>query len=129
MVWNIIGTSDIYNNEYPFYGSHFQRNNCTLLFNKELEATCNRRGIIYLSIFEQIISKDLNSIRDYYFDSVHLGQLAMPYVLRELGKLKPGLKASFGLGGTWLDILQMRVKIKIKTVLRAIKILCSQKIL
>jgi len=89
IIWNVVPTSDSQNINYPTYGSHLQRNICTKMFNKYLEGACRERGIIFLSIFEKLITKELQTKSVFYFDAIHLGQNAMPIVLRQLTKLKP----------------------------------------
>jgi len=91
IIWNVIPTVNSNNPQYPVYGSSLQRNECTILFNKELELECNKRSLFFLSIFENLISENRETRLDYYFDSIHLGQNAMPFVFNRLIKLKPEL--------------------------------------
>jgi hypothetical protein len=83
-IWNAMPTADSFNIEYPVYGSHLERNKCTMLFNDQLKVQCEKRGLVFVSIFRKLITKNFKTRTIYFFDSIHLGQLAMPYFIKEI---------------------------------------------
>jgi hypothetical protein len=91
MLWNAVPTSEDNNPEYPIYGTEAARNKTTLMFNEMLLTESKARGLAYISIFEKLVTKDLKTKKEFFFDSIHLGQLAMPYLFGELKKIKPEL--------------------------------------
>jgi hypothetical protein len=95
IVWNAVPSSNTNNEEYPVYGSLEARNKCTVLFNRHLEKECKSRNLFFLSIYQKLLDKDLKTDFIYYFDSIHLGQLAMPMVLQELYKFRPEISQHY----------------------------------
>jgi len=91
MLWNALPSADSNNIDYPTYGSMEERNRCSMLFNAALKRECDKRGLAFLSIFEKLIKKDLTSRTVYFFDGLHLGQMAMPMVLERVYKACPEL--------------------------------------
>jgi len=91
MIWNVIPTADAINNEYPTFGSHAERNQCTSIFNKILQRKCRERGLLFLSIFDKLMTKKFKTRRVCFFDAVHLGQISMPFVFKRLLSFKPQL--------------------------------------
>jgi hypothetical protein len=95
LVWNSIPSSyDSNNPEYPHYGTHLQRNECTMLFNKLLGEKCKEKGIFFIDIFGELVDKGKFTKRHFLFDGVHLGQLAMPFFLKKIGTFYPHLALS-----------------------------------
>jgi hypothetical protein len=88
-LWNVIPSSNSDNNEFPTVGSIRQRNECTKIFNSLLDEGCKERGIAFISIQFYLMDKNFNTKSVYLFDQIHLGQIAMPYTIREIGKFFP----------------------------------------
>ncbi|MDO6434163.1 hypothetical protein Q4E93_26375 [Flavitalea sp. BT771] len=91
MVWNAIPSANSTNIEYPTYGSMEERNKCSILFNSYLKMECEKRNLVFLSVFKKLIKGNLKSRTVYFFDGIHLGQMAMPMVLREIYRVAPDL--------------------------------------
>lgn len=84
-VWNVIPSSLFANNKnYPHYGTITQRNRCTVLFNRELENECRKIDIQFIQIYSKLVDKNNQSLHHFLFDGIHLGQLAMPFFLKEI---------------------------------------------
>lgn len=73
--------------EYPFYGSHYERNRATLIFDKILKEKCQLIGIHYITLARFTIRRNYQTRLIFYFDGIHLSQLIMPYVLIKSFKL------------------------------------------
>jgi GT2 family glycosyltransferase/acetyltransferase-like isoleucine patch superfamily enzyme/Flp pilus assembly protein TadD len=86
LVWNVPASSreEIDEGEYPTYGTCFQRNEATRLFNKILSEECKRRGVVFVSIFDKLIDEEGLTKTEYYADPIHLSQRAMPLILEVL---------------------------------------------
>ena len=83
LVWNVPASSreDIEHGEYSTYGTCAQRNEATRLFNKILGEECKNRGVVLVSIFDELVDEDGLTRAEYYADSIHLSQRAMPVML------------------------------------------------
>jgi hypothetical protein len=88
MLWNAVPTSDLFDNDYPFYGDHLERNKCTISFNKRLEEECKKRSVPFISIQNKLLKRNFRTETFYFFDSIHLSQRAMPFALIELFKFE-----------------------------------------
>ncbi|MBR1477520.1 MAG: hypothetical protein IJ608_06125 [Lachnospiraceae bacterium] len=74
--------------EYPRVGSEVERNKATKYFTDEMKKMCDRAGIIFMSIFDKMITEDYRTIDTVISkDKVHLGQAALPLVMEEFKKL------------------------------------------
>lgn len=73
---------------FPRNGSETDRNLATAYFNQKLSDLCQAHNILFLSIFEQMVTPDYQT-RDEYLsiDHCHLGQSALPLALSEWEKL------------------------------------------
>jgi|GEM_PF-1728005 len=91
MVWNVIPSANSNNIEYPTYGSMEERNRCSMMFNAVVKQECEKRGLVFLSIFDKLIKGNLQSRTVYFFDGLHLGQMAMPMVLKKFYQIEPDL--------------------------------------
>ncbi len=69
--------------EYPTYGTISERNMCSEMFNNLLEYECLRRNIVFVSIFRYLVNRRMNTKSGFFFDSIHLGQIARPLMVRE----------------------------------------------
>lgn len=87
MLWNVVPTAESFNAEYPTYGAEVERNQCTRYFNAELSRLCKERGLLFVSVFDRLLDSRNQTRSFYFFDSIHLGQLAMPYFLKEAFRL------------------------------------------
>lgn len=85
-LWAVIPSMESNNNEYPTYGSVIDRNICTKLFNQILFIEARNRNIDLISINRFLMKSDFTGKKKYYFDGIHLGQIAMPLAIRELKK-------------------------------------------
>ena len=64
--------------EFPRNGSETERNMATAYFNKQLANLCRQHTIGFLSIFEQMITADFQTIEEYLSaDHCHLSQRAL----------------------------------------------------
>lgn len=91
-VWNAIPTTYSNNSpEYPNFGTHKERNECTALFNRMAENRCNEIGVVFINIFDKLVTKRNNTRGYYLFDDIHLGQLAMPFFLKYIQSFFPDL--------------------------------------
>lgn len=74
--------------EFPRNGSETDRNLATAYFNHELSALCQKHDILFLSIFEQMITPDYRTLDEYLSaDHCHLGQSAHSLARTEWEKL------------------------------------------
>jgi hypothetical protein len=89
IVWAAIPTKscDIFKyvedkEKYPHYGSYAKRNQITKIFNDTLEQQCKENSILFTSLFDKLIDENLRAKdKEYYIDSVHLSQKAMPLII------------------------------------------------
>lgn len=64
--------------DFPRNGTELQRNKATAYFNRKLSLLCEQYKIGYLSIFEQLIDSDFQTLEKYLSaDHCHLGQRAL----------------------------------------------------
>lgn len=87
-LWGAIASAESANKEYPTYGTMTERNVCTIKFNQHLKTQCLKRNMKFISVTDYLIDKNYNTKIRYYFDSIHLGQSAMPFALMEFKKNK-----------------------------------------
>lgn len=89
VAWNVVPASrnESKNPEYPSVGTCEERNVVTRLFNAELSRLCNKKGLLFLDIFDRLLAPDGLPDMKYYMDGIHLSQAAMPIVLKELNRL------------------------------------------
>jgi hypothetical protein len=83
ILWNVVPTTICpdQNKNYPSNGTLEQRTQATIVFNKMLEKEANIRRIDFWSIFNQITDNSGIMISKYFYDCVHLSNIAMPLVL------------------------------------------------
>ena len=92
-IWGATPTSYINSNPlFPSYGTHVQRNDCTKQFNIKLEQLCKQNDVLFFSIFNTLVGKNLHTPNYIFFDGVHLGQIVMPLALKQLKKCFPEIK-------------------------------------
>lgn len=64
--------------DFPRTGTETERNTATAYFNEQLSAQCKQHNIGYLSIYEQMITDDFETIEEYLSaDHCHLSQRAL----------------------------------------------------
>lgn len=90
-VWNVLPTSQSFNPTYPFYGTEEERNYSAYLFNNYLEETAQLYGFTFVSIYKYLVRKNYKTKSAFFFDDIHLGQIAMPLALYQIGKKYPDL--------------------------------------
>jgi hypothetical protein len=78
------------NPSYPFYGTEQERNAVTRLFTAALKESCAKNGIPFLDQFSFTVSPDNLTRRSFYWDGVHLGTTALPWLVS-------GMRDVFGL--------------------------------
>ena len=67
----------------PSYGSEYERNYATKVFNEKLERLAKENDFIFCSIFKYLVDDSLHSKTGYYVDGYHLGTKALPFMVRE----------------------------------------------
>jgi len=73
------------NPDYPKYGSEIERNQATSQFNKKLKEICLANKLRFLSIFDDLVTADGETIEDFLAkDKCHLSQKAIPLVVKAL---------------------------------------------
>lgn len=74
--------------KFPRNGTEVERNMATEYFNSQLSHLCQENGILFLSIFDKMITSDYLTQEQYLSpDHCHLGQAALPLALPEWQKL------------------------------------------
>lgn len=74
--------------KFPRNGTEVERNKATEYFNRQLSHLCQQKGILFLSIFDKMITSDYLTLEHYLSsDHCHLGQAALPLALSEWQKL------------------------------------------
>ena len=73
---------------FPRNGSETERNQATAYFNRQLSDLCAKYGIVFLSIFDRMITNEYQTIEQYLSaDRCHLSQRALPLAKEEWKKL------------------------------------------
>lgn len=73
---------------FPRNGTEKERNLATAYFNKKLSELCSLHGILFLSIFQQMVTSEYKTIDSYLSaDCCHLGQHALSLALPQWQKL------------------------------------------
>lgn len=68
--------------KFPRNGTEKERNLATAYFNEKLSELCRRHDILFLSIFQQMVTPEFETIDTYLSaDCCHLGQSALPLAL------------------------------------------------
>ena len=76
------------NPKFPRNGSEKERNLATAYFNQRLSEMCGEHGILFLSVFDKMISPNFETLEQYLSsDGCHLGQNALSIALPEWQKL------------------------------------------
>ena len=77
--WNVILPQRKYidSEEYPSIGTYDERKKATQLFNEKLRCLCDRGGVKFIYIADEIGD-------EHYLDEIHLSQKAMPITIRKL---------------------------------------------
>ena len=81
-VWGPVATTPLEekdsNGQCPIKGDHLERNRITRLFNEYLASKASETGLLFFSIFNDLLLADGATNPFYYADSIHLSQTAMP---------------------------------------------------
>jgi len=92
--WNFFGPNpsmpamSVGGNWFDTVGTPKERNEATKSFNRHLKAYAVTHGFGFVSIFERLVDKDLNTNTNYYLDGVHLSQKAWPLFKAEWEKTR-----------------------------------------
>jgi hypothetical protein len=87
IIWSVIPSTlyeKVANEEFPVYGTCQERNHVTRLFNRELEKLSRPDEVMTVSIYDELVDENGLTRMEYYKDSVHLSQRAMPLLLEKL---------------------------------------------
>lgn len=71
-------------NKFPTVGTMQERNIATWHFNSATALNCDAWGVKFYDIYNRIVDADLNSNPEYFFDSAHMNQKALPFALEAL---------------------------------------------
>ena len=89
-VWGVTPSTnhdkDVYPRGHPFpcHGTLQERNMAAKIFNNYLKELSDRKNIIFVSIFEEIINEDCTPKEDYYIDAIHLSNKGFPLALDKI---------------------------------------------
>jgi hypothetical protein len=87
-VWGVIPANEVApeeaDPEYPFWGTAPGRNAVVRTFNALLAESLEPHGVPVISIFDSLAGPDGVPKRDYYMDSVHLSQKALPLAVEAI---------------------------------------------
>ncbi|MCK9351791.1 MAG: SGNH/GDSL hydrolase family protein [Candidatus Pacebacteria bacterium] len=92
IIWGAIPTSTSetpINKDYPSFGSCFERNHATKLFNEYLSELARKNNIFFLSFFDDLTKNDGLTKRNCLADKTHLSQRIMPLVVKKIRVLLP----------------------------------------
>lgn len=96
IVWGPVATSNSeiiinQNPQFSSYGTYQIRNQSIKLFNNILEQKCAEENISFISILKFLLNDDMTSKSEYYLDSIHLSQNAIPIITKAFSKQFPEL--------------------------------------
>ena len=87
-VWSVIPANGVaseeVDSEYPSWGTALERNTVVTTFNSLLVEYLEPHGVPVISVFDRLIGPDGLPKRDYYMDSVHLAQQALPLAVEAM---------------------------------------------
>lgn len=93
MVWNVNPSAlEESNPNFPHYGTCIERNNLTKYFNKYLKQKLIKENVLFLEIFDKLITEEGMTKGEYLIDPGHLSQKAMPFCFDELRKCFPEMQ-------------------------------------
>jgi len=75
-------------NWFDTIGTPTERNMATRSFNRHLKAYAVTHDFGFVSIFERLVDKDLNTNTNYYLDGIHISQKAWPLFKTEWEKTR-----------------------------------------
>ena len=122
LIFAALPSCESFNPEYPTYGTMEERNISTKMFNEKLKAGCLVRKISLINLFNYLTTKRGLTKTKYFFDGVHLGQIAFPFLLNEFSKNK-NYKNLFTIRRYIIEykMLVSRIKTRAKNKIRKIK--------
>lgn len=90
VIWSPVPTCNCSNpkakvtekNPYPHIGTTQQRNEANLYFSEFLRKRYGE-SVPVLDLYKEIIRQDLTTRNEYFMDSIHLSQKAMPLILKK----------------------------------------------
>ena len=74
----------------PVVGDVTTRNNIGVYWNILAEKYYKEQGILFASIFKQLLNEDLTTKQEYMMDYCHLSQKALPLAIEEIKKVTNG---------------------------------------
>jgi hypothetical protein len=77
------------NSQCPIKGNHLERNKITKLFNEYLKSQALAEGMLFFSIFNDLLLPDGTTNHLYYIDNIHLAQTAAPLAKAVLESIEP----------------------------------------
>lgn len=89
IIWNVVPSTfhnKISDRSFPVYGSCQERNKITILFNSHLNKICKENNMVFIDIFYKLVDENLLTKKEYFFDSIHLNQKTMPFIMEEMKK-------------------------------------------
>jgi hypothetical protein len=93
LVWGVIPSTKfkIEYQEFPTYGTNFQRNKVTGLFNERLKMNCDRYQMPFLDITNFLLNADGTTNMNMYSDPIHISSKTIPYILSEICSKVPNI--------------------------------------
>jgi hypothetical protein len=74
--------------EFDTVGTPKERNIATEEFNRQLKIVAHELDFGFVTIFDKLVDKDLNSLKEYFRDEIHINQKAWPFFKAELEKTR-----------------------------------------
>lgn len=78
---------------FPHYGSFVERNYATKYFNNLLNTKCIENNVLFLSIFNLLLSEEGKTNESFFCDCIHLSYKTLPNIVFELEKILENYKA------------------------------------
>jgi hypothetical protein len=72
--------------KFYYYGTARDRNKAARLFDFSVKNECEELGVGFLSIFDGLVDENGDTREEYFMDTVHLSQKAMPLIKERLPK-------------------------------------------
>ena len=79
--------SGLYNTAQRGYKTGKVRNTITAEFTKQLKIQCNDNGILFKSIFENMLNPEGITRSECLMDSIHASQFCMKYIMKEFADI------------------------------------------
>lgn len=117
-----IPTTNTFDPDYPYFGTMEERNSCTKLFNGILQKKSIQFEIDYICINKYLVDHNGQTKTEFFFDTIHLSKLSIPFVKRELFNLNRFQKSGlFVIILTDMNIIISIVLSKLKKIYRIVR--------